>query len=185
MKQRITKAMFAVLGAASKDETRACLNTLRVEAAPNGGATAVATDGHRLHAVTDAEVECQEPLQIQRECAEAVAKGLGKKMEATEILDGKASLQNGGTLPVALTEGEFPRWRQVMPAGEVKGEVKLDARYLMEACKAAIDFHKALGHKTDTFIKIKVREDDGVPVEIGSTNETGPTFVAIIMPVRL
>ena len=122
------KTAFAV----STDETRYNINGVLVETIPGtGGAEPVlrfvATDGHRL-AVIDRPVEgfaLSESVIVPRKGIQEIRKVLeGNEGSAkVQVNEGFFTVQSGSvTLGVRLVDGQFPDYRQVIPA-EKKTEI--------------------------------------------------------------
>lgn len=179
----IDKKDLAVFHAVSKDVTRYNLHGVLIEK----DGTLVGTDGHMLLTATrEREAEGLDADAIlPREDAEALKKAIPKSGHAVlAASDGKFEATAGGTtLSGELVDAEYPKWRMVRPGGEPKATVRLDARLLERAVKAAIDY-SGTGRKEPVFLDIEVR-DELAPVTLKYAREDGGELEAIVMPVRV
>lgn len=96
---------------------------------------------------------------------------------------------NPSTMTVASTDGRFPKWRDVMPSSAETVSIKLDARYLAEACKLLGDF---AGDDESRAVTITLHKDESIggtgdysvrPAVITATGPNGRTGKVIIMPL--
>ncbi len=121
LEEMLEKTIFAV----SADETRVNLNGIYVESPEKGRVRMVATDGHRLALVTReaAGAALEKGFIIPRKGVQEIRKVLEGGEEPIELTveGGMVHGQRGGVqLSVRLVEGEFPDYRQVVPAKSEK-----------------------------------------------------------------
>jgi len=121
LEEMIEKTIFAV----SADETRVNLNGVYVESPEPGQVRMVATDGHRLAMVTRATAGAalKRGFIIPRKGVQEIRKVLegGEEPIVLTVDEGMVHGQRGGVqLSVRLVEGEFPDYRQVVPAKSEK-----------------------------------------------------------------
>lgn len=141
----------AVMPAASPDETRYNLNSVHMVADAEK-VIVTATDGHRLHRVTEsrddgdkAEVlgECMMELDALATARKSVkGKGAALEVDVTESnANGAVTLKgdHGATFLVPkLVDAKYPNTDQVFPKDEPTASVRLNARYLRDMADAAI-----------------------------------------------
>lgn len=178
------------LPAASKDKTVPVLTAVQLVVA-DGTVTACATDRYRLHSDTapthddDKTAECA--FLLQRDNVTALVKLLKTCTGAVTITatDKTFACQAMGvTVTYDTLDGTFPAWRALLPSADV--ECKIDAPFSINPAYFA-DFAKVVSsevtygrNKRVTVPTIKAPS----PVKPFRV-EIGPTFVGLIMPVRL
>lgn len=133
----LLRGISRVRPAISRDEGRAGLHSLSVEAGAQG-ATFVATDGHRLHLA-------REPIQlpggglISLPAVETIVKALGTADEA-EVAWSASSVgirSKAMSITTKLVEATFPPYQQVIPASSAH-TVTVDRESLLQAIKAVV-----------------------------------------------
>lgn len=104
----------AALAFAGNKDVRYYLNGVYVEPAPDGcGVRLVATDGHRMAVLFDADGSADAPAIIERHKVPAIPRKCG---ETLATFDGdRATYPGGVSLPVAYIDGRFPNWQAVIP----------------------------------------------------------------------
>lgn len=197
----LAAALAAVLPAASRDEFRPHLSALYLERCEDvDGLPAlrvVGTDGHRLHAAElNLPTGGEAPpvgwtMLLSRGAAERLAKGLKaaaprKRDEAPAVhVDGVTFTAGSVRVDVETLDETFPPYRKVIP-GLVAGEtgaapsVAVNARYMVEACKAAGIF----GDDRNGAVHVQ----HGGPLDpfrvTSESVESGARFIAVVMPMR-
>ena len=139
---------------ASKEGTRYYLQGVHIEAAPEGGAFLVATDGHRMLAVHDREASAPERPVIMQ--ASALALKACKAKESARIIIGNGGgeivTDEGQSLASGIAEidGSFPNWRAVVPVAlpDEGPRGVFQPGYVSDFAKAAIDLGKLNGWRT-------------------------------------
>ncbi|MBM3665091.1 MAG: DNA polymerase III subunit beta [Actinobacteria bacterium] len=128
---RLTTCADRVVRAASRDETRPVLTGVLVRIGPEG-LTMAATDSYRLAVRTEPlafpPAEPQEAIVPARAVAEVSRLAAQAKERDVEVAltDSRAAFRCAGVLMTArLIEGQFPDYRQLIPA-EFEQEVRLD-----------------------------------------------------------
>ena len=179
----IDKKDLAVLHGASRDETRYNLCSMLIEK----DGTLVATDGYMLLAATrEREAEgLDADVIVSRDSVEGLKKAMPKHGSAVLSNEGPGLKVEAGsvTMHPELVDAKYPKWRMVRPSGEPVATVRLDARLLERAVKAAIDY-SGTGRKEQVFLDIEVR-DELAPVTFKYAREDGGELEAIVMPVRV
>lgn len=126
----LLRAAFVFAG--NKD-VRYYLNGVLVEPAPDGhGVRLVATDGHRMAVLFDADGSADAPAIIERHKVPAIPRKCGETMAT---FDGSRATYPGGTsLPVAYIDGRFPDWQAVVPdVAQLGGKVaSFNAEYIAD-----------------------------------------------------
>ena len=163
----LARTLAATHAAVSTDETRPHLNSLRIEATEGDALIAVATDGHRLHAVrvacdVDAIGEVLIPSDSVSMMRQTLARALKGQAKETRIKDGKAvSVVNHTPMVATLarkegdsfltftvgetsiqirpTDATFPPWEQVIavPAGARLAYANVAPHYMRDAFACA------------------------------------------------
>jgi len=109
----------------STEETRPYLQGVYIEPCTAGGATLVATDGHRLIAVHDASAACDAAVivHLDKPALTALKRGKGETEPRRLSLDtpARAWVLNATGAQIAfqdnpLIDGHFPDWRRVLPS---------------------------------------------------------------------
>jgi hypothetical protein len=102
---------------AGVNDKRTYLNGVRIETAPNGvGALLIATDGHRLAVLYDADGECSAPVIVPHTKRAAPRKN-SLALMAT-FADDRVTWSDGLSAPAPLVEGHFPDWRMIIPPAD-------------------------------------------------------------------
>jgi DNA polymerase-3 subunit beta len=115
------KALAALHPFTAKKDVRYYLDGVYIEPGSNGGAVAVATDGHKILVVTDLEATITEPVIIQFESTLATQMKRKDAGIATvsrispDNLDLLVTLQNGHIGPARIVEGTYPAYKNVIP----------------------------------------------------------------------
>lgn len=129
--ERFIAAAERVVRAASRDETRPVLTGVLVRIGPDG-LTMAATDSYRLAVRTvpldSPPAEPQEAIVPARAVAEAARLAAQAKEGDVEIAltDSQATIRCAGVrMTTRLIDGQFPDYRQLIPA-EFEQEVRLD-----------------------------------------------------------
>jgi DNA polymerase III subunit beta len=145
------QAWAAVVAAASDDQARPVLCSVLLEVGPEAQVTAAATDSYRLHVHTgQAAVHDQVALLVPADALATVVKA-AKAAKAEQVTVGAGEADADGavftatfaigatTFAVRLTEGEFPKYRSLIPDAAADGLVIriTDARLAVTALKAA------------------------------------------------
>lgn len=137
----LLRAAFVFAG--NKD-VRYYLNGVLVEPAPDGhGVRLVATDGHRMAVLFDADGSADAPAIIERHKVPAIPRKCG---ETLATFDGERATYPGGvSLPVAYIDGRFPDWQAIIPTPErMNGKpAAVNAEYLVDL----VAIPKAYGSK--------------------------------------
>lgn len=182
LRQLFTETMFSV----SADDNRYGLNGLLFESVDRDGETwlrAISTDGSRL---TYGEIGYSGDLQIPRKrlIPRAVASYLSKCADGEEVWEIRfgdtfvSAARPGLTITARLVDGEFPEYRQVMPAEhQFKGSAIVDcgdlSRLLVSACVLATDRNHLIRMQIgDGKIGISARNVERGDVEGEITAET-------------
>jgi DNA polymerase-3 subunit beta len=119
--EQLAHAIRSVLVAADTESSRYALGAVLIEVATGGKVSLVATDGRRLHL---AEIENAVNLDPSVTLLPARAAGIlyslatagGQEMVEIDASDREVVCTCGGvTLTARLTEGRFPKWRDVLP----------------------------------------------------------------------
>ena len=119
--EQLAHAIRSVLVAADTESSRYALGAVLIEVATGGKVSFVATDGRRLHL---AEIENAVNLDPSVTLLPARAAGIlyslatagGQEMVEIDASDREVVCTCGGaTLTARLTEGRFPKWRDVLP----------------------------------------------------------------------
>jgi len=190
--------LSAVRVAASNDETRYNLNSVRVET----DGTLVATDGHRMHTVEPAATRnCDdaapaEAFSIELASADAMLKRLPRKSKKAPEPRGaeldidetnanghaKFAMPDGDSLtaPKVTGYGDYPDWRQVIPKEEPTVTVRLNAVYLEQLAKAARE-HCAGDENVSLELSLF---DELSPIRATSENSRGDVLRVVLMPMR-
>jgi len=179
--QAISRAAYAM----STDRVRYYLCGVHVEALPDGGAVAVATDGHILIAARDVKGDVGEPCTLRLDPgtlkALRVERNIGERFltmsDAGELRVTQGDVVEHIQPGDARIDGTFPDWRRVLPterptrAGD---GAAFDARLLTTLGKALND-----GTTTKA---LKLTGDDAASPHwaVGSCVDT----VGICMPLR-
>lgn len=135
---QFARAVRATVYATDQESSRYALGSVLVEVS-DGNPTFVATDGRRLSSVeteTDQAVDdssTQIPARAVRLMA-ALAGGGSVQLEATKAE--VVCTTDGAVITARLTEGRFPRWRDVFPERDVEASVVV-VRDLEAAVRAA------------------------------------------------
>jgi DNA polymerase III subunit beta len=117
----VGQALRRVVRAASTDESRPILTGVRMEAADGGGLRMVATDSYRL-ALSDlagsGSVLSDSKVLVPSKALSELARVLGDSGEVDIRLGERDVTFSTGTVQVStrLIEGEFPNYRQLIPA---------------------------------------------------------------------
>lgn len=108
------RLLRAAMTFAAKNDVRYYLNGVFVEPSPDGhGVRLVATDGHRLAVLFDADGSADAPAIIERHKLPTLPRKGG---ETLATFDGERATYPGGTsLPVSYVDGRFPDWQAVVP----------------------------------------------------------------------
>lgn len=108
------RLLRAAMTFAAKNDVRYYLNGVLVEPSPDGqGVRLVATDGHRLAVLFDADGSADAPAIIERHKLPTLPR---KGSETLATFDGERATYPGGTsLPVSYVAGRFPDWQAVVP----------------------------------------------------------------------
>lgn len=193
---RINRANLAILGMASKDETRHNLTGLQVTQNET-----VATNGHMLGWVTvlgDGPVPegtvpeaPLKPCVIASESAKTLKQAIPKKDGyATVDVHGTnaggeflATIKNGDVVsPVAIkkVDADFPDWEQVVPKTKLVSMAAFDVKYLAEMCSAV----KEMGGRA---VVIEMHRNSEVEATVfrALLSDTGQVATFIIMPMRV
>lgn len=119
--EQLAHAIRSVLVAADNESSRFALGAVLMEVATGGKVSFVATDGRRLHL---AEIENAVDLDPSTTLLPARAAGIlyslaaagGQELVEIDASDREVVCTCGAvTLTARLTEGRFPRWRDVLP----------------------------------------------------------------------
>lgn len=191
--------LLAALVFASQDDSRYVLCGVNIEATPGSKPIMVTTDGRRL-VVIETQAEQEEDLEeghslllradfVKAVCA--LSKAVGAKLFPWVTFDNKpgskqitvAFVGGGCTLwseGGALIEGEYPKWRQVVPPKNMVREpvnnLGLNAAFLGDFAKAA----KIMGLDISIVQMHLVGQDKAVEVKIGSLENV----YGIVMPCK-
>jgi hypothetical protein len=170
---------------ASKGDSRYYLEGVHIEAAPEGGAFLVATDGHRMMVVHDSEASAPErPLIMQ---ASALALKACKAKESARIIIGNGGgeivTDEGQSLASGIAEidGTFVDWRRVVPVAlpEDGPSAPFRPSYVSDFAKAAIDLGKLNGWRTGM---VSMRQEGPRDVAVILFGDA-PAF-GLLMPTR-
>jgi hypothetical protein len=135
---------------ASKEESRYYLGGVCIEAAPQGGAYLVATDGHRMMVLHDANALAPaEPVILRgtalalKACREKTAQRIVYNETSGEVVTHEGqSLASG----LAVIDGTYPDWRRVVPCETPTGtSAGFSAALMADFAKAATDLAKLSG----------------------------------------
>ena len=175
----------------STDECRIILAGVCLEVTKDGACRLIATDGRRLGAIQDGEVlEAPEKSgNVVFRVNEALLKALPKSRPvASDVvisIDGpRIEFSCYGTsdktkFEVEAIEGNFPKWRQVIPSGEVPLPIDpcFNWRLLEGFTKAAaiLQGNKFAG------IQVRQKQDGEMLILISEV----PEFVGVLMPMRI
>lgn len=174
----------------SHEETRYYLNGVYVEPAKEG-VIAVATDGHRLIAVSDPAGFVDRPVILRAErnvwakCrskhdAVLTVNAFGSKEKSGAIL-ARLSPSKGATESVVLDEidGTFPDWRKVIPTDFPTSGVMpaFQGRYL-----AAFDALARVGGHTGG-VRVVARGPSEAAVVTPASSSAWP-WLGVVMPIR-
>jgi hypothetical protein len=185
-----------VLPATSRDKTLPVLTAVQITI-DDGTVLAVATDRYRLHSDTapthDDDKGVSTSFLLQRDNVTALVKLLKTCVGAVTITTTErtfACRAMGVTVTYDTLDGDFPRWRTLVPPADV--DCKIDAPFSINpaffadfAKVQSSEMHygrrsKTQGTSVTTMPTIKASS----PVKPFRV-EIGPTFVGLIMPVRL
>lgn len=182
MTTKLTRTMLSARHAISDDAARYMLTRLKVE--PEGdGAIAVATNGHTLIAVYDKAGSGEAAITSDSVAALAKMAGPPKKSNAVTLKDGVGTV-NEQSVILQHCEPDFYQWRSLMPSEPPIARIMLDASYVLELAKAAVEFHAAAqSGEYNCWLTIDVR-DTGKPGEFRASGPNGELFVALCMPSR-
>ena len=191
--------LLAALLFASKDESRYTLNAVQIEVSPNKKPIMVATDGRRLAVIKTAAEQEEEFTEkhsmlpssafVRPICALSKALG-GKNFPWISIENKPGSLRVflefiGANFHMeaeqgALVEGEFCKWRAVLPDKKLPRtglkDLGINADFVGDFAKAA----KVLEAETPV-IQMNLAGGEAIEVIIPSVD----TFYALIMPCRI
>lgn len=135
----LSRALGAVLPAASDDAARPNLVTVNLEA-EDGKLTCVATDGHRLHVARTSLAWPHGSVLLGADGARhflAALKGAGADVSLA-IAGSSCLLRVDGTeVHARLSAEKFPPWRAVVPTGDAQSTLTLDPAPLVDALKRA------------------------------------------------
>ena len=197
MKFQITKTQLAVALAASKDDTRYNLTGIYCHAGPSGKLRIVATNGHYL-----AMVDTFEDFNAESDNSGVILDAAAVKILQTWLKDKTQthatieSVDDANTITSILLScgaqtanvmpifGEYPNYRQVLPAEDKPQELKqgigLNSEYIgiaSKILKAANPKGRVRPSKWEFF-------DELSPVRITSDTDDGKVTI-IVMPMRL
>jgi DNA polymerase-3 subunit beta len=168
---------------APKNELRYYLNGVHVEIS-KAGITYVATNGHMLAAIFDAQTDMYQGDTVSVIIPVEVAKGLktNKYVDLVEMdLDPTtrqatiSGLSNNGTVGFIGIDGIFPDWRRVIPDAipDVLVASHYNPKYLVSLAACVLD---ALDTK---YIRV-FQDGDGAAAVLCSNQ----SFIGVIMPER-
>ncbi len=107
-----------------------------------------------------------------------------------KVTMGATNGSSPSTMTVASTEGRFPKWRDVLPSSDETITVKLDPKYLAEACKLLQDFATSEDNRGITLTLHKATDSrtgevhwDEKPVVLAAQNCEGRSGKIVIMPL--
>ena len=185
----ISKTSFSI----SKDESRASLHGLLLEAPEKGLMRAVSTDGHRLslmnRRVEDGELVLENGVILPFKGLGELKKILDESPEAESFIgidNGSSTLifkRQGLTMNMRLVDGQFPQYQEVIPSSDVGG-VKIRRIELLNALRTMI----AIITGKESSVRLTLKEDSlnlsfrgsscssdgGIPVEYsGNPVEVG------------
>jgi len=134
----LSRALAAVLPAASEDPTRVNLVTVHLER-EDGKLLCVATDGHRLHVARTSLEWPHLPVLLGADGARHFLAALKGAASAQLALSGSSCLLLVGDTEVhaRLSAEKFPPWRTVVPQGEITSTLTLSPAPLADALKRA------------------------------------------------
>jgi len=184
--------LLALQNFASTDEARYVINGVCIEVSKSGKVMAIATDGKRLGVFNEGEA-IEKPEKLSRFVIPlnvAMLKALPRSRSgipsnvhiafagnrATFSPDGST---NDASFSVELIDDDYPKWRQVVPAGELSGPVDpcFNYRLLESFYKAALTVHK------DASSGITIR-GDGKSGPLLILSHALPTFFGVLMTMR-
>lgn len=191
----LTKGVLkAIKPAMSKDGKRYDLNGALIE--PN---RITATDGHRVHRVTFRDTLAGfEPAVVERAALLGLESNLPRKKNGQPapeyVVDVKASNEgpnvvgevntSAGRMTVSLPKKDganFPDADKVIPKGDGTVTFGINANYLIDALKAAIDS----GAVASRSCAVKITVTDANSAIRIDASHGGTEFVAVIMPMRI
>jgi DNA polymerase III sliding clamp (beta) subunit (PCNA family) len=135
---------------ASKEETRYYLGGVCIEPAPyQGGVLLIATDGHRMMVLHDADAKAPPaPVIMQasalalKACREKSAERIIYNDTSGEVVTDEGQSLAGG---FSFIDGCFPDWRRVVPQTLPESGAAFNAKYVGDFMKAATDLAKLSG----------------------------------------
>lgn len=171
--------------AISKEETRYYLNGVHVEAHPVKGALLVATDGHRMVVIHDADGQCDEHVIVKlpgyalAQCKLPRSLLSEKRVAKIDVAAKSATISHQQppkrdaappakplvTVHDVLIEGVFPDWRKVAPKAATLpiGLMAFNPAYVMSLAK----FGEELGaDKTRAMYFLREKEEHVGPIVV-------------------
>lgn len=111
---------------------RYAMNGLKLERLRGGkGALLIATDGRMLAVLPVEDADADSPGILPAEVVKEACKG--KRSEPANVVSNGSS---AGAFEARPIEGEFPRWRQVLPEGEPEHELVFNPGQLATLAEA-------------------------------------------------
>jgi hypothetical protein len=138
---------------ASKEEYRYYLGGVCIEPAPyQGGVLLIATDGHRMMVLHDADAKAPPAPVIMQASALALKACRDKSAERIIYNDtsGEVVTDEGQSLAggFSFIDGCFPDWRRVAPQTLPEAGAVFNAKYVGDFMKAATDLAKLSGFRS-------------------------------------
>ncbi len=179
------EAIESAITAMGNDSSRYNIKCLRVESD-----CIVATDGHRMIRIKTADESSDaEPVHIGAADAKKIAKKMDRGATAT-VESSRLGMDErvwsvrsscGFSMEFKPADVEYPDYKQIWPSESDRTVIGLNAKYLMELCKAAIKS----GISSRSLAITLSFSDSMSPVEIkGSNVEDGTEFRSVLMPMR-
>lgn len=189
---RMVANLKAVALFASKDQTRAHINSVRFEVF-DGALRLIATDGHCLWAndafVVEAPSKWADAFCVLLGDVERTIKTLSAKGLNVEVWsDGKAVefRQGGAIVSSRIADVRFPPFEQVipdaLPADTKRGLTNLDAAFLDNARKAFTLLSKVEGKRA---VGLTLHAGEGSLDPCLIVDEDNPSALLVVMPRRV
>lgn len=192
MKIKINRnVLLAMHTLTSRDESRHVINGVSIEVGKRGDCFIIATDGRRL-----AAIKCGEVIEAPEHKTSVIMKinpAMLRALPKSDVISGdvvitfsekSAAIQPFGKnrnvkFESELIEGSFPKWRQVIPKGNIALPIKPTFNWkLLEGFSKAADM---ISGKRDTGITVRQADESACMLIL---LQSIPEFVGALMPMR-